>query len=227
MSWKGVPKKENYFPLFAEDWNTLVDAVDDLYYMLRMMPSAGPFSQGYVAGDLVPLLDAYYNLGAPDLRFNQAWVKTLYVEDPIKVEGMDQLLSYMQEVKNTLESINVIVNSALARELYESYAHEIQFENSDGVLQLFDPPRFHQTSVRGWYAVSTSASGNVRLTGAFSLKPICLIPLVSTPLQLSNAWIQLYYDEPILMYYSNVELGSYLFILLNILLQPTTITVKQ
>jgi hypothetical protein len=231
MSWKGVPKKENYFPLFAEDWNTLVDAVDDLYYMLQRVPQtippAGPFLQGYVAGDLVPLLDAYYNLGSANLRFNQAWVKTLYVEDPLKVEYMDQLLQYVQEIKLTLDSVSAIVNSALARDLWETYPLEIQFQYPDGVLEVFRPPKYYQTIVRGWYSVSTAASGLGRLRGAVSLKPIGLIPLSETQIQVNDVFIPLYYDEPLLLYYSNADIGSYLSLLLNVLLQLTTGTVRN
>jgi hypothetical protein len=231
MSWKGVPKKENYFPLFAEDWNTLVDAVDDLYYMLQlvpqMIPPAGPFTQGYVAGDLVPFLDAYYNLGSANLRFNQAWVKTLYVEDPLKVEYMDQLTQYAREIKSTLDSVSALVNSALARDLWQTYPLEIQFQYPDGVLEVFRPPKYYQTILRGWYSVSTAASGLGRLRGAVSLKPIGLIPFTETQIQVNDVFIPLYYDEPLLLYYSNADIGSYLSLLLNIMLQLTTGTVRN
>ena len=31
MSYKGIPKKEDFQPLFASDWNLVVDALDELY----------------------------------------------------------------------------------------------------------------------------------------------------------------------------------------------------
>jgi hypothetical protein len=85
MSWRNVPKKENYFPLFAEDWNALVDAVDDLYYMLQTLPpttTGGPLVGGYLYGDVLPWLDLYYSLGDPTHRFLNVWAKNIYA-DPI------------------------------------------------------------------------------------------------------------------------------------------------
>ena len=59
MSWRNIPRKENYMPLFAEDWNAVIDALDDLY--------SGKF--GPIERDLVPARDKTFDLG----KINKKW----------------------------------------------------------------------------------------------------------------------------------------------------------
>jgi len=235
MSWKGVPKKENYFPLFAEDWNLLVDAVDELYYKLQTLPTAplGVLVGGYLYGDLLPALDLYYSLGDPLHRFLNVWAKnvyadpiwtsTLYASENVLVQGkpvlkdgdpiyVADLLSPAQE---TLKK--VLVNSVLARDLWETVPLLIQFAASDGVLQVYEPPPKYRAVVRGWYSVSTGAGGLAQLRGAYSLTPVALIPLSIPSLSVPDIFLRLYYDEPLLLYYSGATLGAYLQLLVNIL----------
>ena len=34
MSWLGLGKKQDFVPIFADEWNTIIDALDELYNML-------------------------------------------------------------------------------------------------------------------------------------------------------------------------------------------------
>lgn len=77
MSWKGVPKKAEYTPLFADEWNTLVDAVDELY-------AYGPASIGR---DLVPTQDARFDVGREDRRFNNVYALFGHFSEQVTVQG--------------------------------------------------------------------------------------------------------------------------------------------
>jgi hypothetical protein len=219
MSWKGVPKKENYFPLFAEDWNLLVDAVDELYSALQTMPaaSAGVLVGGYLYGDLLPAVDSAYSLGSLDLQFLNVYARNVFADgkpvlkdgDPIYVADL------LPQAQETLK--NVLINSVLARDLWETVPLLIQFGAGDGVLQVYAPPPGYRTVVRGWYSVSTATGGLAQLRGAVSLKPAALIPLSIPSLSVPDIFLRLYYDEPLLLYYSGATLGSYLQVLVNVL----------
>jgi hypothetical protein len=250
MSWKGVPKKENYFPLFAEDWNLLVDAVDELYYMLQTLPAgaAGLLVGGYLYGDLLPAVDSAYSLGSPDLQFLNVYARNVFADgkpvlkdgDPVYVadllpQAQDTLKSViagtpvsayvsdlLPQAQNTLK--NVLINSVLARDLWETVPLLIQFDAGDGVLQVYAPPVAYRTMVRGWYAVSTATGGLAQLRGAVSLTPVALIPLSVPSVSVPNIFLRLYYDEPLLLYYSGATLGSYLQVLLNVLMEWTGVS---
>ena len=271
MSWRNVPKKENYFPLFAEDWNALVDAVDDLYYMLHTLPpptTGGPLVGGYLYGDMIPWLDRYYSLGDPEHRFLNVWAKNIYADpiwtttlyasenifvndkpvikdgDPISINDIQspaqdklsnliqqnitiyqqQILNNLSQIQTLLRNTNVLINSHLVRELYNTYSYIFQFNNSSGVIQLFSPKRFYTTIIRGWYAISSGSSGLAQITGQYSLTPVGMIPLSVPLLSIPDIYLSLYYDEPILLYYDNVTLGSYLQLVLNIIEQWTGVT---
>lgn len=65
MSWRNIPKKENYMPLFAEDWNAVIDALDDLYQ--------GKFGQ--LTRDLIPSKHAAFDIGS-----QYRWWRNLFVQ---------------------------------------------------------------------------------------------------------------------------------------------------
>lgn len=68
MSWKGVSKKEAFMPLFAEDWNLVVDSLNDLYALLW----------GPVQHDLIPSADGVFNLGSYYYRFRNLFALNAY-----------------------------------------------------------------------------------------------------------------------------------------------------
>ena len=224
MSWKGVPKKENYFPLFAEDWNLLVESVDELYYMLQTRVQA--LVGGYVVSDLNPLVDSLYSLGSRNLRFLNVYARNVFVDDKPVLKDGDPI--YVEDLlppaRETLK--HILMNTVLARDLYETKSIELCFEASNGVLEVFVPPNFYTTIVRGWYAVSTGTSGVARLKGAYSLTPVALIPLSVPAISVPDIFLRLYYDEPLVLYYSGASLGSYLQLLLNVLEEWTRVTVR-
>jgi hypothetical protein len=119
----------------------------------------------------------------------------------------------------------VLINSVLARDLWETVPLLIQFEAGDGALEVYSPPFKYRAVVRGWYAVSTGAGGSAQLRGAYSLTPVALIPLSVPSISVSDIFLRLYYDEPLLLYYSGVTLGSYLQVLLNVLNEWTGVSV--
>jgi hypothetical protein len=323
MSWRNVPKKENYFPLFAEDWNALVDAVDDLYYMLQTLPpptTGGPFVGGYLYGDLLPWLNLYYSLGDPIHRFLNVWAKNIYADpiwtstlyasnnifvndkpvlkdgDPISIYDIqsqaqnvlsnilqqyvsnplsdiikqyfrgitgndlqqyvtgplsdiikqyfkgitvndlqqyvtgpmndykNQIISQLVTIQSLLQNTNTLINSHLVRELYETYSYMFQFNNTDGVITLFTPQMGYRTIIRGWYVISTGTSGIGQMKGQYSLTPVGLIPFSIPYLSFPDIWLGLYYDEPLLLYYNNISLGTYLQLMLNITQQWTGVS---
>jgi len=272
MSWRNVPKKENYFPLFAEDWNALVDAVDDLYYMLQALPSSaigGTIAGVYLYGDLLPWQDLYFSLGDPTHRFLNVWAKNIYADpiwttslyasenifvndkpvlkdgDPISIydiqnpaqntlsnlmqqyitQYQSQILSQLQQIQTTLQNTNVLINSYLANELYNTYSYLFQFNYPSGVIKLFSPKKYYTTIIRGWYAISTGSSGLAQMMGQYSLTPVGIIPLSVPSLSIPDMFLGLYYDEPILLYYNNVPFGTYLQLILNIIQQWTGVAI--
>jgi hypothetical protein len=249
MSWRNVPRKENYFPLFAEDWNALVDAVDDLYYMLHTLPpptTGGPLVGGYLHGDIIPIEDQVYSLGDSTHRFLNIWAKNIY-GDPVgtidylnliynelkqinetiqDIKYLNLIRNELKQIKETIQDINILINSHLARELYDTYSYMIQFNYPSGVLELFSPKPKYQTIVRGWYAISTSSSGLAQMTGQYSLTPVGMIPLSVPLLSIPDIYLSLYYDESILLYYNNVTQGSYLQLILNIIEKWTGVTLR-
>jgi hypothetical protein len=226
MSWKGVPKKENYFPLFAEDWNLLVDAVDELYSALQTLPTApaGALVGGYLYGNLLPAVDSAYSLGSPDLQFLNVYARNVFADgkpvlkdgDPIYVADL------LPQAQETLK--NVLINSVLARDLWETVPLLIQFDVGDGALQVYAPPPFYRAVVRGWYAVSTGAGGLAQLVGAYTLTPVALIPLSVPSTSVPDIFLRLYYEEPLLLYYTGATVGSYLQVLVNVLNEWTGVS---
>ncbi len=63
MAWRGVPKKEAFMPLFAEDWNLVVDSLNDLYGWLWL-----PLGR-----NLIPEKDAYFDIGSYYYRWREIW----------------------------------------------------------------------------------------------------------------------------------------------------------
>jgi len=278
MSWRNVPRKENYFPLFAEDWNALVDAVDDLYYMLHTLPPpppSGPLVGGYLYGDIIPWLDLYYSLGDPKHRFLNVWAKNIYADpiwttllyasnnifvndkpvlkdgDPISIYDIqsqaqnvlsniiqqyvtgptniykEQIMKQLVTIQSLLQNTNTLINSHLARELYETYSYMFQFNYPSGVLQLFSPKPGYQSIIRGWYVVSTGTGGIANIISKYSLTPVGFIPLSIPTLSFPNMSLGLYYDEPLLLYYDNVIQGTYLQLMLSILQQWIGVSVNH
>jgi len=302
MSWRNVPKKENYFPLFAEDWNALVDAVDDLYYMLHTLPpptTGGPLVGGYLYGDIIPWLDLYYSLGDPIHRFLNVWTKNIYADpiwtstlyasnnifvndkpvlkdgDPISIYDIqsqaqnvlsnilrqyvtnplsdiikqyfkgitgndlqqyvtgpmniykNQIINQLVTIQSLLQNTNTLINSHLARELYETYSYMFQLNYPNGVLQLFSPKPGYQSIIRGWYVVSTGTGGIAKIISKYSLTPVGYMPLSIPTLSFPNMSLGLYYDEPLLLYYDNVIQGTYLQLMLNILQQWIGVSVNH
>ncbi|MCI4408758.1 MAG: hypothetical protein JHC26_06675 [Thermofilum sp.] len=275
MSWRNVPKKENYFPLFAEDWNALVDAVDDLYYMLQALPpssTGGPLVGGFVYGDIIPWLDLYYSLGNPTHRFLNVWAKNIYADpiwtttlyasnnilvnnkpvlkdgDPISIYDIqnqaqnvlsnilqqyvtgplndykNQVINQLVTIQSLLQNTNTLINSHLARELYETYSYMFQFNYPNGVIPLIIPQPGYHSIIRGWYAISTGTSGLGQIKGSYSLTPVGLIPFSISSLSFPDTFLGLYYDEPLLFYYNNVSIGTYLHLMLNIIQEWTGIS---
>jgi hypothetical protein len=217
-----VPKKENYFPLFAEDWNLLVDAVDELYSALQAMPTA--LVGGYLYGDLLPAVDSAYSLGSPDLQFLNVYARNVFADGkPVLKDGDPVYVAdLLPQAQETLK--DVLINSVLARDLWETVPLLIRFDVGDGVLQVYAPPVAYRTVARGWYAVSTGTGGLAQLRGAVSLTPIALIPLSVPSVSVPDIFLRLYYDEPLLLYYSSATLGSYLQVLLNVLTEWTGVS---
>lgn len=83
MSWKGLTKKRNYMLLFAEEWNTVIDALDELY--------SGRF--GALTQDLVPYQDGTVLIGTPDKRFKEVHAIAGYFEkvdaDKVQTEQIE------------------------------------------------------------------------------------------------------------------------------------------
>jgi hypothetical protein len=136
--------------------------------------------------------------------------------DPVYVADL------LPQAQETLK--NVLINSVLARDLWETVPLLIQFEAGDGVLQVYAPPPFYRAVVRGWYAVSTGASGLAQLRGAYTLTPVALIPLSVPSISVPDIFLRLYYEEPLLLYYSGATAGSYLQLLVNVLNEWTGVS---
>ena len=228
MSWKGVPKKENYFPLFAEDWNLLVDAVDELYYRLEALPppEVFPLLKGYLYGDLLPAVDSVYSLGARDLQFLNVYARNVFVDGkPVLKDGDPVYVAdILPPARETLRDL--LINTVMARDLWETKSLLFEFRASDGVLEAYAPERYMRMVVRGWYAVSTGSSGIAQLRGAYSLTPVALIPLSAPAISVPDVFLRMYYDEPLLLYFSGATLGSYLQLLLNVLEEWTGVSVR-
>ena len=98
MSFKGVPKKEDFQPLFASDWNTLVDAVDELYLNKRQMETgvADLYIHELTVSDDVDVHGQIFSEGKKVLRDT----------DPIYIAGfIQQGYQDIQYIKDRLYDI--------------------------------------------------------------------------------------------------------------------------
>jgi hypothetical protein len=136
--------------------------------------------------------------------------------DPVYVADL------LPQAQETLK--DVLINSVLARDLWETVPLLIQFDAGDGVLRVYEPPLEYRAVVRGWYAVSTATGGLAQLRGAISLTPVALIPLSVPSISVPDVFLRLYPNEPLLLYYSNATVGSYLQLLVNILSEWTGVS---
>lgn len=155
MSWAGVPKKENYMPLFAEEWNKVVDALDELYF-------GGPYT---LKRDLIPTEDKKLDIGKPDRRFLNLYVHNLdvtgnvtgipmpdavvslaYIYPPARehiTEAIDKSLleQYVEEIKTDTEDIKMYVNQQLAKiESIESDLTNVKANLESFFISLSTPP---------------------------------------------------------------------------------------
>jgi hypothetical protein len=175
-------------------------------------------------GDLLPAVDSAYSLGSPDLQFLNIYARSVFVDGkPVLKDGDPVYVAdLLPQAQDTLK--NVLINSVLARDLWETVPLLIQFETGDGALQVYAPPPGYRAVVRGWYSVSTGTSGLAQLRGAVSLTPVALIPLSIPSISVPDIFLRLYYDEPLLLYYSGATLGSYLQVLVNVLNEWTGVS---
>jgi hypothetical protein len=149
-----------------------------------------------------------------------------YVTGPLG-DYKEQILSQLQQIQTTLQNTNALINSHLARELYDTYSYMFEFDYPSGVLELFSPKPGYQSIIRGWYAVSTGTGGIANIKSKYSLTPVGLIPVSVPTLSFPNMFLGLYYDEPLLLYYDSVSLGTYLQLMLNVLQQWAGISVNH
>jgi hypothetical protein len=175
---------------------------------------------------MIPWLDFYYSLGDPTHRFLNVWAKNIYGDPVGTIDYLNSIYNELQQIQSTVQNINVLINSHLTRELYETYSYMIQFDYPSGIIKLFSPKLQYQTIIRGWYAVSTGTSGLGQIVGSYSLTPVGLIPFSIPYLSFPDMFLRLYYDEHLLLYYNNVSLGTYLQLILNIIQQWTGVTLR-
>jgi hypothetical protein len=177
----------------------------DPIYVADLLPQAQNTLKSVIAGTPTTSYVADF------LSQAQSTLKSVVAGTPVTAYVADLL----PQAQDTLK--NVLINSVLARDLWETVPLLIQFHTGDGVLQVHLPPLCHRTVVRGWYAVSTATSGIAQLRGAVSLTPVALIPLSVPSLSVPDIFLRLYYEEPLLLYYGGATLGAYLQLLVNVL----------
>jgi hypothetical protein len=187
----------------------------DPVYVADLLPQAQDTLKSVIAGTPTTSYVADF------LPQAQSTLKSVVAGTPVTAYVAD-LLPQAQE---TLKS--VLINSVLARDLWETVPLLIRFDASDGVMQVYAPPLCYRTVVRGWYAVSTATGGLAQLRGAVSLTPVALIPLSVPSVSVPDIFLRLYYDEPLLLYYSGAALGSYLQLLVNILDEWTGVSLWE
>jgi len=76
MSWKGLRHK-GIEPLFPDEWNAVVDALDELYF----------YGPAFFGRDIVPLADAKQDIGKPDKRWREGWFVRMYITDEGYIAG--------------------------------------------------------------------------------------------------------------------------------------------
>jgi len=77
VSWLGVPRKRDFMPLFARDWNLVVDALDELYF----------YGAPYMGRDIVPTQNKRYSIGTPEKRIYALYTAYVDAQDNMFVQG--------------------------------------------------------------------------------------------------------------------------------------------
>lgn len=240
MSWKGVPKKENYMPLFAEDWNLVVDALDDIYNRM-----AGWSLQGFDFS-LLPTKNKYFDLGSPSKMWRYVWAEYIYAE-PIWTSFLEALKSYIHELRTLTATIQnlkanrgdfetlyvggqpieavaagvdpelkAMVSEILMREIAKTETKLVEVITPSGSTELYKPQIGYNVIVRDWYLITNSDTGEIKLIPLLSLSPIAWLPAdVLKSAQAEGMWLQLYYDEPVWLYWYNLTPYSKILATLN------------
>jgi len=229
MSWRNIPRKENFLPLFAEDWNAVVDALDDLYYMLHQWGRSGfDFT-------IYPKIGAYFDLGKPSLVWRNLWVqyiytnsiftnlikglegrfKNLYVEELVKAKRgeFDELYLGGVPVQQVVgggvgavdHELKVMLNEIMVREITETKQKFIKVIEPSGARELCKPKDGYALVIKDWYLITNSTTGEITLVPLESLNPIAWLPAdIIKQTMNQNMWLKLYQDEPLWVYWYNL-----------------------
>jgi len=151
MSFKGVPRKEDFEPLFADDWNAVVDALDQLYIEQTSLQDGltkgtGDFyMHALTVGNGLNVYGTIYSEGKRVLRDL----------DPIYIAGFVQqgyqdiqyIKSQLAGMKATLVDIYYIDEKIegkledIYKTLYEIEQTEKSIESKVDEIRLFASPR--------------------------------------------------------------------------------------
>lgn len=239
MSWRNIPKKENYMPLFAEDWNSVIDALDDLYYQLRDWENNGfPF-------DIIPKLDLYYSLGSPNRRWLYLWVKYLYT-DPLFTDDLiantgtigklyikelleankgvfDQLYIGGKSIQELIEEgslskeVKVFLSEEILKETTSTKTKIVKITQPSNAKEIFKVPKGTKIIVKGWHLITNSKKGEIKLLPIKTLIPIGWMPVsIIKVLEAKGMEFELEENDAIWIYWENMTPKSKLFILLNL-----------
>lgn len=199
MSWKGVPRKENYFPLFAEEWNLLLDAVDELY--ATCLKSI----KGYVEGDLYPREHAKYDLGKDDLRFKNVFAVFGDFSGDVRVRGSSVVT---EDCLATLEAYMSRLVEIEEEEAAEGQAFFYEITSADGGVALGVAEPGVAKKLVAAHLVHSSDTGEVWLSGSEEPnKPLLWAP-ASVKRVAFDTWLRLGVGEDLCLYWRNASIGS-------------------
>jgi len=191
MSWRGVPKnKEEYMVLFADEWNTLVDAVDELYV----------YGPGSIGRDLTPTQDGKFDIGKENKKFKNVYALYGEFSNDVKVQGRRVLKDldpiYLADLFHDayLKIINA-VKQAIAQSIFYAYligqkqtldVDTLKTEEGDSWFidtsiesspkLLVSPSLGKRLATRSWSIQTDSSAGEIFIRYANTLKVIGWLP---------------------------------------------------
>jgi len=215
MSWKGIPKKEFGVPLFPEEWNAVVDALDELYWK----------GGATVGRDIIPDRDARYDIGKRDRRFRNVFALFGYFDNAVQTSALNadtgnfttSLTVGGKEVLTKEDPLNVYIQAPLplpvkivaeeVRRKGDSWLVDTAVESSPKTL--FTPEAGYKPKLKSWLLICDSNTGEVWLYFPILRKtagwlPCSVLKKASNP----NCLIEGYANDPMLLYWNGVGAGS-------------------